>query len=248
MADQVVLLDADGRPCGTADRASVHHGDTPYHLAFSSYLFDDLGRVLLTRRSLGKRTWPGVWTNSCCGHPRPGEALRDAVARRVTDELGHPPSHLRLVLESFSYRAVDPGGVVEHELCPVWVGRIDPARLAPDPDEVMAVSWVEWPSLLRIATDAPELLSPWAALQVKQLAAALPPEGITAFGTPGTVPAVPTRSAAFGTPGTVPGVPTTPGTVPAVPTRSAAFGTPGTVPGVPTTTRAVALPIEGSPA
>ncbi|MCW5951443.1 MAG: isopentenyl-diphosphate Delta-isomerase [Propionibacteriaceae bacterium] len=174
MADQVVLLDAAGRPCGAADRASVHHRDTPYHLAFSSYLFDDRGRVLLTRRALGKRTWPGVWTNSCCGHPRPGEPSREAVTRRVTDELGHPPSQLRLVLESFSYRAVDPGGVVEHELCPVWVGRFDPARLAPDPAEVMEVGWVDWPVLVRIAAGAPELLSPWAVLQVRLLAAVLP--------------------------------------------------------------------------
>ncbi|MGC4153854.1 MAG: isopentenyl-diphosphate Delta-isomerase [Propionicimonas sp.] len=174
MADQVVLLDVAGRPSGTADRTSVHHRDTPYHLAFSSYLFDDRGRVLLTRRALGKPTWPGVWTNSCCGHPRPGEAPRDAVSRRVTDELGHPPSGLRLVLESFSYRAVDPSGIVEHELCPVWVGRFDPTRLAPDPDEVMEVSWVEWPLLLRIAAEAPELLSPWAVQQVRLLAAALP--------------------------------------------------------------------------
>ncbi|MCA0251449.1 MAG: isopentenyl-diphosphate Delta-isomerase [Actinobacteria bacterium] len=176
MADQVVLLDASGQPCGTADRDSVHHRDTPYHLAFSSYLFDDRGRVLLTRRALGKATWPGVWTNSCCGHPRPGEAPRDAVIRRVTHELGHPPTGLRLVLASFGYRAVDAGGMVEHELCPVWVGRFDPTRLVADPAEVMDAAWVEWPALGRMVAEAPQLLSPWAVLQVPLLASALAAE------------------------------------------------------------------------
>lgn len=178
MSDRVVLLDADGRPCGSADRTTVHSRSTPYHLAFSCYLLDPSGRVLLTRRALPKATWPGVWTNSCCGHPRPGEAPREAVARRVTSELGVLPEHLRLVLPTFSYRAVDPHGTVEHELCPVWLGRIPPARLSPDPAEVMETCWVDWPTLRRLAAEAPQLLSPWAALQVPLLATALEAEGV----------------------------------------------------------------------
>ena len=176
MADQVVLLDPSGRPCGTADRGTVHTRETPYHLAFSSYLFDAQGRVLLTRRALTKATWPGVWTNSCCGHPRPGEAPLDAIARRVADELGHAPTDLRLILASFSYRAVDAGGIVEHELCPVWVGRFDPARLAPDPVEVMDAAWVDWAAVVRAAAELPQLLSPWAVSQVPLLASALASE------------------------------------------------------------------------
>ncbi len=173
MTDLVVLLDSDGRPSGTADRLAVHTAATPYHLAFSCYLFDDRGRLLLTRRALGKRTWPGTWTNSCCGHPRPGESARAAVERRVAAELGGPARDLELVLPSFSYRAVDSSGIVEHELCPVWVGRFRPSDLSPDPDEVMDTGWVEWPAVVRLVTDSPQLLSPWAALQVPLLAAAL---------------------------------------------------------------------------
>ena len=167
-ADLVVLLDAHDRPCGTAPRAAVHGSATPRHLAFSCYLFDDHDRVLLTRRSLAKATWPGVWTNSCCGHPRPAEPAAEAVIRRVRDELGVVPTGLELVLPEFGYRAVDDSGAVENELCPVWVGRIaGPLRV--DPDEVAAVSWVAWTDLVTLVETAPGLLSPWCVAQVPLL-------------------------------------------------------------------------------
>lgn len=170
--DLVVLLDDAGRVIGQAPREQVHGTDTPLHLAFSCYLFDEHGRLLLTRRALTKRSWPGVWTNSCCGHPRPGEPPDQAVARRVADELGLTVRDLRLVLPEYRYRAVDASGVVENELCPVWVGTAE-GRLDPDPDEVMEVSWVDWTTVGALASSAADLLSPWSAEQVPQLAARL---------------------------------------------------------------------------
>lgn len=168
--DQVVLLDPDGTPSGTADRAGVHTSTTCLHLAFSCYLFDARGRVLLTRRALTKATWPGVWTNTCCGHPRPGESSRAAVQRRLHEELGVAGTSLRMALPHFSYRAVDDSGIVENEICPVWVGRVE-GRLAPDPVEVIATTWVAWIDLVTLARTTPALLSPWSVLQIPQLAA-----------------------------------------------------------------------------
>lgn len=174
--DLVVLLDAAGRVVGQAQRASVHHRDTPRHLAFSSYLFDGHGRLLLTRRALAKPTWPGVWTNSCCGHPRPGERPEDAVRRRVADELGARVVDLELAVPDFGYRAVDASGVVENEFCPVWVGRLA-SPLAVDPAEVVATTWVEWDDIVALARTAPDLLSPWCVLQVPLLDEALRKSG-----------------------------------------------------------------------
>jgi len=165
----VVLLDEDGQAVGTAEKAGVHDADTPLHLAFSCYLFDDAGNVLVTQRALHKRTFPGVWTNSCCGHPAPGEPLEDAVRRRVEQELGTTVTDLRLVLPRFRYRA-EQDGVVENEMCPVFVGSAD-ERVAPDPDEVGEARWEPWRAFREAVLDGSREVSVWCREQVAQLPA-----------------------------------------------------------------------------
>lgn len=167
--DLVVLVDEHDQPVGTAPRASVHTADTPLHRAFSMYLRDQHGRVLLTRRALTKTTWPGVWTNSACGHLRPGEDAYQAAERRIPEELGVHPEQVEMVLPNFRYRATDASGLVEHELCPVLVGTIDAEALRPAPDEVADHVWVQWDELRRVAEATPGLLSPWSVLQIRQL-------------------------------------------------------------------------------
>ncbi|GAA1116260.1 isopentenyl-diphosphate Delta-isomerase [Kribbella jejuensis] len=163
--ERVVLVDDSGRAIGTEAKATVHHVATPLHLAFSSYVVDADGRVLLTQRALDKVTWPGVWTNSCCGHPLPGEPVEQAVRRRLADELGIVVDAVDLVLPEFRYRAEMPTGIVENELCPVyrawWTG--DPT---PNPAEVADYRWATWAEV----HDQPGL-SPWCVLQLDELPA-----------------------------------------------------------------------------
>lgn len=131
----VVLLDQAGAHIGTSAKAGVHTEETPLHLAFSCYLFNESGQLLVTRRALSKKTWPGVWTNSFCGHPGPGESFEDAMARRAAQELGTTITSVNSLLPDFRYRAVDASGIVENEICPVFTATIT-APLAPNPDEV----------------------------------------------------------------------------------------------------------------
>lgn len=166
--EEVVLLAEDGTPIGTADKATVHTASTPLHLAFSCHLFDGEGRILVTRRALGKRTWPGVWTNSFCGHPGPGEEIEDAVLRRAADELGAEIDNLTPALPDFRYRAVDAAGIVEYEVCPVYTATIV-GELRPSPAEVAEWTWEDPRSLLSAVDATPWAFSPWLTLQLPAL-------------------------------------------------------------------------------
>lgn len=172
--DLVVLLDEAGSPIGTHGRVAVHHEHTPLHLAFSTYLVNDDGQVLVTRRALNKVTWPGVWTNSCCGHPRPGEDIREAARRRIHEELGLAVEELEMVLPVFRYTARDASGIVENEICPVFIGRVRDTDLAPDPDEVMEAAWLDWSHLVTSVRATPQVFSPWCVEQIPQIARTRP--------------------------------------------------------------------------
>ncbi|MDG4794570.1 isopentenyl-diphosphate Delta-isomerase [Micromonospora sp. WMMD1082] len=166
--ESVILLDDSGRAVGAADKATVHHRDTPLHLAFSCYLVDSRGRLLLTRRALSKKTWPGVWTNSCCGHPGPDEPMAEAVLRRLRQELGLDVPAVDLVLPRFRYRAVMDDGVVENEWCPVYRAVVDDDP-RPDPSEVEEWTWVDWAPFAAGVRGGTRDVSPWCRRQVEQL-------------------------------------------------------------------------------
>ncbi len=164
-AELVVLVDESGAAIGTADKATVHGRDTPLHRAFSCHVFHADGRVLVTRRALGKLTWPGVWTNSFCGHPGPDETMDAAIHRRATRELGLTLGPLEPVLPDFRYRAVDASGIVENELCPVFRATVD-VDPHPAADEVAEWAWIEPRPLRAAAESAPFAFSPWLVLQL----------------------------------------------------------------------------------
>jgi isopentenyl-diphosphate delta-isomerase len=164
----VVLTDDDGNPIGSAAKTTVHSTRTPLHLAFSCYLLNDAGEVLITRRALEKATWPGVWTNSFCGHPAPGEDMEAAVHRRAAHELSARITMLRVVLPEFRYRAIDARGVMENEICPVYLGMLE-GPIAPRPTEVAEWAWISPQALSTSVAASPFVFSPWMQEQVAQL-------------------------------------------------------------------------------
>lgn len=164
----VVLLDDTGEPCGSARKADVHHASTPLHLAFSCWLFDAEGRTLLTQRAFSKKTWPGIWTNSFCGHPAPGEPIAEAVLRRGRQELGAVVAPPTVALPDFRYRAVMGDGIVENEICPVFTSTLI-SELTLDPSEVADTRWVTLPELSSLLEGSGETYSPWLREQLPQL-------------------------------------------------------------------------------
>ncbi|MFP2420868.1 isopentenyl-diphosphate Delta-isomerase [Pseudescherichia vulneris] len=162
--EHVILVDEQGEICGTQEKHSAHHASTPLHLAFSCWLFNDQGQLLLTRRALAKKAWPGVWTNSVCGHPQEGETFEQALRRRCRFEVGAELADITPVLPAFRYRETDPSGIVENELCPVYAARLT-NTLELNHNEVLEGRWVSPQAIFASLDATPWAFSPWMVLQ-----------------------------------------------------------------------------------
>lgn len=165
LLEEVILVDEIDRPVGTAAKLEAHRQGL-LHRAFSVFIVNPAGDLLLQRRAAAKYHSPGLWSNACCGHPRPGEATAVAAGRRLAEELGFTCA-LRPV-GGFVYRAVVPARagsptLVEHEYDRVFVGTWD-GEPEPDPAEVSAWRWVAPRTLRRALRRAPERFTPWLPL------------------------------------------------------------------------------------
>ena len=121
--EPLILVDAADREVGFMSKARCHEGGGVLHRAFSLFIFNSEGQLLLQQRSAAKRLWPGYWSNSCCSHPRRGESLQVATRRRLWQELG-----MRCELSplfKFRYQAQFDATGAENELCSVYVGSSD---------------------------------------------------------------------------------------------------------------------------
>lgn len=160
--EHVVLVDPDDRAVGHMEKLTAHR-EGRLHRAFSVFIFDGEGRLLLQRRARGKYHSPGLWSNTCCGHPRPGEEVKAAAQRRLMEEMG-----LRCVLDhafTFIYHAELSAGLCEHELDHVFVGSTD---IGPRPhaDEVGKWRFVRRDELDRELDRGAERFSAWLPLCV----------------------------------------------------------------------------------
>lgn len=164
--EPLILVDAQDREIGVLDKASAHDGNGILHRAFSLFIFNSHGELLLQQRAADKRLWPGFWANTCCSHPRRGEALEDAIERRLHEELG-----MRCALEflfKFQYQARFGEAGSEHELCHVFAGRsVDPPQV--NATEIAAVRWISPAALDTEMEQDPGQFTPWLKIEWQRL-------------------------------------------------------------------------------
>lgn len=156
-SETLVLVDDDDRETGTAEKLDAHRRGL-LHRAFSVIVWDANGRQLLQKRAAGKYHSGGLWTNACCGHPRPGETIEDAARRRMGEEMGFTcPLEC---LGTVRYQAMFDSGLSEHEIVHIFRGRYD-GPVKPDPAEAEGYQWCDIEGIRIDIAAAPERFSIW---------------------------------------------------------------------------------------
>ncbi|MEM7079741.1 MAG: isopentenyl-diphosphate Delta-isomerase [Pseudomonadota bacterium] len=169
-SEPLILVDGQDAVVGTLDKDACHNGDGVLHRAFSAFVFNSAGELLMQQRADDKRLWPGYWSNSCCSHPRSGESMDEAVVRRLEQELGFR-ADLEFVYK-FEYQApfYNSEGLEgsEHELCSVYVGRFD-GQVNANPNEVKQWQWIAPGELGSQLEHQAERFTPWFQMEWRTL-------------------------------------------------------------------------------
>lgn len=165
-SEQLILVNCNDAESGYMDKGQCHDGDGILHRAFSLFIFNRRGELLLQQRGAGKRLWPLYWSNSCCSHPRKGESMPEATERRLADELGMQ-ARLEFVYK-FSYQARFGDKGSENELCSVFLGRSDDP-VKPNLTEIAAIRHVQISALVKELQSSPQAFTPWFKMEWDQL-------------------------------------------------------------------------------
>jgi len=164
--EKLILVDTRDNEIGSLDKSSCHDGEGVLHRAFSLFIFNLEGDLLIQQRARNKRLWGGYWSNSVCSHPRVGEDMDTAVGRRLSQELG-----LVMPLSfayKFEYQTKFNEEGTEHELCSVYVGHCD-SQPKPNKTEIMAWRWIRPAELTQQLINKPELYTPWFKMEWQRL-------------------------------------------------------------------------------
>lgn len=155
--ESVILVDEQDHETGVMEKMEAHRQGL-LHRAFSVFVFNGQGELLLQRRALSKYHSAGLWTNTCCSHPRPGEATLDAAHRRLREEMG---MDCDLALKTtFIYKTPFDNGLTEHELDHVFTGRSDQQPLI-NTGEVEGFAWKPLAVIRKDMEAQPELYTSW---------------------------------------------------------------------------------------
>ena len=167
MTETVILVDEKDEPVGYEDKISAHSNGGKLHRAFSIFVFNSNGEILLQLRAKAKHHFRGLWTNPCCSHPRRDETLEQATHRKLKQEFGFDTDlHEEL---SFIYRATDPeSNLTEHEFDHVFVGKFDGVP-KPNPEEIDDWKWTTLSKLKQDLRTNPERYTPWFRIAFDRL-------------------------------------------------------------------------------
>jgi isopentenyl-diphosphate delta-isomerase len=157
MLEEVVLVNEKDEPVGTMEKMAAHE-QAILHRAFSVFVFNNNGDVLMQQRAFSKYHSGGLWTNTCCSHPRPGEPVLDAAHRRLQEEMGFTTSLTKAF--DFTYKAVFENGLTEHEFDHVIIGQYD-GLVEFNPNEVAAYAFMQVQELERQIQETPERFTAW---------------------------------------------------------------------------------------
>ncbi len=164
--EPLILVNEQDEEIGYLDKKSCHQGNGILHRAFSIFIFNDEGKVLMQQRSQQKNLWPLYWSNSCCSHPRKGEALPIATRRRLEEELGFVCDLTYLF--KFIYQASYEDRGSEYELCYVYIGKSnDPVKS--NTNEIADWRYMEIAELDEEIKRHPENFTPWFKLEWEQM-------------------------------------------------------------------------------
>jgi len=169
--DLLILVDSSDEQIGALDKEACHNGSGKLHRAISVFIFNDDGDLLIQQRHTQKRLWGGVWSNSCCSHPRVGEETDVAAHRRVAEELGLK-TDLNFLFK-FEYRALDAEFGTEHELCSVYAGHVDCEPIV-NTTEIQAWEWVPSAELSQRVKQTPKDFTPWLQIEWARINAEFP--------------------------------------------------------------------------
>ena len=165
-SERLILVNDQDQVTGHLDKSACHNGDGVLHRAFSLFIFNASGELLIQQRASSKRLWPDFWSNSCCSHPRAGETMELAVQRRCEQELGFR-APLRFVYK-FEYRAQFQDIGSEHELCSVYVGTFQ-GEPRVNTTEIKNWRWVSPAVLEQQLESEPDRFTPWFKLEWRRL-------------------------------------------------------------------------------
>lgn len=165
-SEELILVDRDDNEVGYASKAEAHDGRGILHRAFSLFLFNEDGELLLQQRAPQKRLWGGYWSNSCCSHPRRGETLTVATSRRLLDELNFE-TELEYVYQ-FAYEAAFGDAGSENELCHVFLGMVSDEML-PNDSEIASIRYISSANLDDELVRHPEYFTPWFKQEWREL-------------------------------------------------------------------------------